>query len=145
MLNDLKRKLALFSYDKIAHEKVIPNLDENVSSIKVASALRATSAAPTYFPSIKLVDKNGRQLNFIDIGVVENYPIRTAFEFARATALSLKSPSNNNYKLVFIGTDESHLDIADELGRAQFVAGNGKNLLAVAPQNQGVEIAKREW
>lgn len=81
---------------------ILSNMDESTCSLSLLDAARATSAAPTYFPS-KIVNIGGVSMQLVDGGVAANNPSIVAYQYTRAI-LDKEHNANAKIRIFSIGT-----------------------------------------
>ena len=89
--------------------------ETNEQYYKVKDVLRATTAAPTYFPPAHIKnDKTGKEMIVIDGGVYANNPSMCAYaECRRLTINGIKAPKAKDMLVLSIGTGGGNYEMKD--------------------------------
>jgi hypothetical protein len=90
--------------DALPYSKTDDDLDDNtIRNITIRDAVRATSAAPMYFPELPLKTSNKNSVVFWDGGVLNNNPIDQLWR-ARLDLVDTKDPAPKVACVLSLGT-----------------------------------------
>ena len=92
---------------------------------KLAEVARATSAAPTFFPPIKL-SRDGKEYTLVDGGVYVNNPAMAAYAEARRLY-----PEANHFVIVAVGTGDRYDRLSYQRARRWGLLGWAKQIVPV--------------
>lgn len=109
-------KMLITSFDLVHHQAHTFDshdaLREESKDFLIRSVARATSAAPTYFPSARVKNIKGEEFEFVDGGIYANNPTLLALKRARDLY-----PEAREYTVFSFGTGEGTKESLSKLGK----------------------------
>lgn len=126
-LKDLLGWVGVTTVDTLKHEVLLLNNLKNATRHLFAwEAAHATSAAPSYFPAMKLQLKgeDTRNKTYVDGGVLENTPVVSAIKFAQ----EIYDPNKDEFVLVSLGTGSKTAKMEEMPAYLSYQDNAGKNV-----------------